>query len=607
MKSLIDLCTFLLTDVGGICSVETARDLMTIKSRAQHEGISFFTITLPDFASDFERSLELGHVDSTLFSGWKKRGCLPAFLQGFTSLVFGTKGRLMNEPNASAVYCIRQVCRVFKKVRLPCTSVRESAAFKKFVQTETAFSEFDIVGSDRYHHFGSVADQLWSNVFGSEFNTFGLVPKHGPGATAEGVSGNAKYLHMHWTERLERSFPVTEHYFTSVNHMLDDQQGLRRMTLVEEKEELPVRVISVPKTLKAPRIIAIEPVCMQYTQQAVGRWIMNMIQRSPFVNSVIRFNDQSVNQHMALTSSRNRLFSTIDLSDASDRVPLSMVQRMLESCPDLLDAVLACRSRSAKLPSGSIVELRKFASMGSALCFPIESMYFYTIIVHAILWKRRLLPTRRNLLLIAKRVYVFGDDIIVPKDETDTVLEALAYYNCKVNATKSFWNGKFRESCGTDAFDGIDVTPIYLREMRPSSRQATAGIVSWIATSNLFHEVGCWKTADYMKSVVEGLLGKLPVVLETSPGLGWHSFLGLPSDLKTCDKLHRPLVHTFKVRPTREKDNLDGYPALLKYFLNAQNREIDFELRPRTVGKKHLTSSVRCGTVSRKRHWVPAS
>jgi hypothetical protein len=606
MKSLICLCTALLADAGRLCSVETTRDLIEIKSRVQHEGVSFLTITLPDFATDFERGLELGRVDSTFFSGWKKRGCLPAFLQGFTSLVFGADGRILNEPDTTAVYCTRQICRVFKKIRLSCSKRRERGAFDRFEQIEAAFCEDYQSKDDCSDHFDRVASALWSGVFEDKFNEFALVPKHGPGATCERVSGNAKYAHMVWYERLESSFPATEHFFTNVNHMLDERHGLEKLTMIAPDSEKPVRVISVPKTLKAPRIIAIEPVCMQYAQQGVGRWITKCIQRSVLTKEAIRFDDQTVNQRMAISSSLNGRFSTIDLSDASDRVPLSMVERMLACNPELLGAVLACRSRRAELPNGTVLDLKKFASMGSALCFPIESMYFYTIIVHALLWKHKQPPTRRNLIKIANRVYIFGDDIIVPTGETDTVLEALAKYGCKVNTTKSFWRGKFRESCGADAFNGIDVTPIYLREMRPSGRRSTAGVVSWVATSNLFHEAGCWQTADFMKNEIEELLGKLPVIRETSPGLGWVSFMGIPENLRQCKYLHRPLVRTYKVQTTRVSDVLNGYPALLKYFLNAHHLEGDV-LRPRSISKKHLASSVRCGTVSRKRHWVPAS
>lgn len=601
MKSLIHLAEALLTDVGRICSVETARDRDTLRQRAQHEGSSFLTITLPDFATDFERCLELGKVDSTLFAGWRKRGCLPAFLRGFTSLVFGTDGRVLNEPEKEAVYCIRQFCRFFKKVKLQCSSRRTEAALKKFRQVEADLCE-DVPDDDRLKHFLSCGDLIWGNVlqFGDEFFAE-LVPRHGPGATAEGAKANAKYSHRNWYERLDRWFPVADYLMCNYNQIDHPTDGLGKVVMVGPEEELPVKVTPVPKTLKTPRIIAIEPVCMQYAQQALLRWLVPVLQGSDLLSGAIRFTDQTVNQRMALAASLDGSHSTIDLSDASDRVPLSMVRQMLRTVPDFLGMVEACRSRKAKLPDGEVLTLRKFASMGSALCFPIESMYFYTIIVHSILWKQRKYPCLRDIRSVSKRIHIFGDDIIVPTDETDTVIEGLAHFKCKVNTSKSFWNGKFRESCGVDGFMGQDVTPVYLRELRPSHRRAASSIVSWVATSNLLFKAGCWQTADVMKNGVESLLGKLPVLGDDSPGLGWSSFQTPP--VKTmCIHTQVPIVRTYSVRMVRQDDRLDGYPALLKYFLRSHGKELQ---GPTTVDKKHLAQSVRCGTVSRQRHWVP--
>jgi hypothetical protein len=307
-----------------------------------------------------------------------------------------------------------------------------------------------------------------------------------------------------------------------------------------------------------------------------------------------------------MQSSSDLSLSTIDLSDASDRVPYSVVRQMLRCVPDLWDAIDACRSRSAQLPNGRIIDLKKFASMGSALCFPIESMYFFTIIVHAILWKHNLPPTLANIVNASRGLHVFGDDIIIPRHETDIVMQALMQFNCKVNTTKSYWNGQFRESCGMDAFEGTDVTPVYVRESAPRKRRDSSGLISWTSTSNQFHLAGMWRTADYMKNVVERTLGALPVVQDTSPGLGWTSFLGCQEHERMCRHTHVPLVRTYKVVARRVPDTLDGYPALLKYFLRVENQAIDSLLRPLTTDKKHLTSSARCGTVSRKRHWVPS-
>jgi len=601
MKSLVNLLSALLADAGSICSVETARDLITIKSRTQHEGISFLTITLPEFASDFERGLELGRIDSTLFLGWRKRGCLPAFLQGFTSLVFGPDGRVRDEANASAVFCVRQICRIFKKVRIPCSSERESATFRKYHDLEASLSDTLCVPDDRLHHFRGVCRIIWDTVFGrEEFNSSRLVPRHGPGATAERISGNAKYAHHVWYERLSDVFHFDEYIFSSLSQFDDPLYGYNSVKFIEEHQELPVRVISVPKTLKGPRIIAIEPVCMQYVQQAVGRYVMDSIEGSTLTRKSIRFTDQSVNQQLAMQSSLQKDLATLDLSDASDRVLLDSVRHMLHSQPNLLAAVEACRSRTAQTPDGKVISLKKFASMGSALCFPIESMYFYSVIVHTLLWERKLTPHIADIRKMSAMVHVYGDDIIVPVHETDSVIEGLTLFGNKVNTTKSFWNGSFRESCGCDAFNGIDVTPVYVREMRPKTRRDSAGLISWVSTSNQLHAAGCWRSAQLMKHEVERVLGSLPVVGSESPGLGWTSFLGVPTRVM-CRHMHIPLVKTHKVITRRERDALEGYPALLKYFLRTEKA-----VRPIPISKEHLQFSVRNGSVSRKRHWVRA-
>lgn len=605
MKSLNDLSSALLGDLGSICSVETARDLITIKSRAEHEGQEFYTLTLPTFADDFERSLEQGFVDSSCFAGFKraKHAATPEFLQAFTSLVFTAEGVLCDKPCHKAIYAVRQFCRFFKKLRVPCTDARIAEAFKKYLSVEAEFRTTCNLDHDRLDHFKSVSDLLWLHVFGSrEFNSLELVPKHGPGATANRISGNRKYSHLEWHQRLERSFPFLEYLFASLNQMDCETHGYTSVKLFTPDQELPVRVITVPKTLKAPRIIAIEPVCMQYTQQAVARWIMSKIERSSLIGGAIRFYSQDENKRMAMVASATKRWSTIDLSDASDRVPWDMVQIMLAAQPDLLRAVDDCRSRRAELPDGTLVSLKKFASMGSALCFPIEAMYFTTVIVHGILWDRGKYPTYSEMRSILSRLHLFGDDIIITKEETDSALRALAAFNCKVNTTKSFMNGSFRESCGCDAYDGTDVTPVYLREVAPAGRRNSAELLSWISTSNQLHMAGLWRTADYMKNVVEKVLGRLPTLFETSPGLGWYSFVGCVATGE-CKKLHRPVVRTFTVRALKQRDPLDGYPALLKYFLNS-----DVPRSPipgRSVSEKHLQFSVQRGAVSRKRHWVP--
>lgn len=83
-KDAVAKCTDVTLDV---------RDLLTLKSRFEDEGLSFLTITLPTFGKDFDLSLAQGGIDSTLFRSFKKRAKAPAFLQGFFSHIFDEAAR----------------------------------------------------------------------------------------------------------------------------------------------------------------------------------------------------------------------------------------------------------------------------------------------------------------------------------------------------------------------------------------------------------------------------------------------------------------------------------------------------------------------------------
>jgi len=569
MKSLMRLLSCVLEDSSIRCCTSTARDFETITRRVEHEGLSFLTITLPTFAQDFERSLEEGRIDHTRFSSFKKNGALPNLLRGLLGLVFDSRtGVILDDVDIDAIFCIRQVCLMFKKLLLPCSSERERRAYARFIECESEVVNGRPEGySAAAERFSVVADLIWGSVFGDLSAKLGsssavLRPRHGPGATAERISGNLKYDIRTWHSRLETRFPSAD--FAIPNYSYSDQ--LDSINFLEPEAEPPVRVITVPKTLKTPRIIAIEPVCMQYTQQAVLEILVDILESHSLTVGSVNFTDQTKNQILALKSSRDGRFATIDLKDASDRVSLDIVKLMLRKCPDLLDTILACRSTTAEVPGQGVVHLAKFASMGSALCFPMEAMVFYTIVVSAVLRERQLQISYKNLLRVKKEVLVYGDDIIVPSDCVLSVIRELEDLNLRVNQHKSFWTGKFRESCGEDAYDGNRVTPVYVRRMLPEKRSQTSEMISTVSLANQMYKAGFWRTCRYLRAYCESI-AKIPYVLETSPVIGWHSFLGNYDVGRTCQWTHAPRVYGMLVSETKRRSVSTGPASLMKYFL----------------------------------------
>jgi len=601
----IDACNKCIADVSDL------RDLETIRSRVEGEGISFLTITLPNFCRDFERSLANGYIDSTLFSGFRKCGSIPAFLQGMISQLFNREtGRIYDEKPEEAstiVESVRQLCLAFKKVEIACTPKRVQAAISSFSDTEQAFETFSIPEAD-HAEFLRVSAVLWDTCI-SSISIEQCKPRHGPGATAEGISGNQKYSWQRWHERLEPYFPIIENGFPL--GIPPDEKELNIVTFVAEADEQPVRVVCVPKTLKGPRIIAIEPCCMQYTQQGIRDVLYERIESYRVTAGHVNFRDQSVNQKLALMASTSGQLATIDLSDASDRVPRSLALEMFRSNPDLMGAIDACRSTRAELPNGTIIgPLQKFASMGSALCFPVEAMYFYTICVMALIRACNLPVTHENCFKLSRDVYVYGDDIVVPTAYAMIVLDYLRKYNCKVNVNKTFYSGNFRESCGVDAYCGYEVTPTYLTQECPENKQQASRLISWVSAANSFYKKGYWRTASFIFEKVERILGPLPYVSEESGGLGRISFLGYLSvgRWQTAKDPRKPNYQRFEIRcwvpePVYRTDKLEGYGALTKSFLKLD----DLKNRPVSRDALHLERSALHGAVALKRRWLPVT
>lgn len=647
---LVELAACVYKDAAAKCTVDKPdmlRDLETIRSRVKHEGLSFITITLPTFGSDLETCLALGYIDTNLFRAFRrpKRQAIPAFLRGMLCHVFDSgTGRIFDETDnlISAIEGLRQIAATFKKVGLACSKNRTRQAFTKFIKTEQDLRR-SLRRSD-IATFSSVSRLLWGSVLAGKeamLLTEGR-PKHGPGATAERISGNSKYVHKRWHDRLEPYFPLFHNAFSSENAYWSEE--FEKVSIVKEADEQPVRVIAVPKTLKTPRIIAIEPVCMQYAQQSISKQLIQLLESHKFTSGQINFRCQETNRDLAIKASKTGKFATLDMSEASDRVPCSLALSMFDCVPEIRNAIWACRSRSAHLPGEYFstskngikpkpkrIPLRKFASMGSALCFPVEAMYFYTICVKALLVEQNLPTTWHNLRKVCRQVYVYGDDIIVPTHYAEAVMETLQEYYCKVNVAKSFWTGRFRESCGMDAYAGEEVTPTYVRQMPPHHRKSTAALISWVKTSNLFYRRGYWQTASYMKDHVEALLGKLPIIGEKCGGLGWESYQGSVTAERWNTDYQVMEVKTWVPETVYQTDGLNGYPALTKCLLlleeapkspfhsnfPKERSSLSYLMRGGKIDDgfraaedeglqrtQHLVKTSRFGVVAMKRRWV---
>lgn len=599
MKSLTELWSKVAQDMGHLCRVSTVRDFKTVTDRVAHEGESFLTISLTDYAKDLQKGLERGFVAPSDYAAFSRSRGLPRFLGGFLERVFDRDtGRLLDQPCVDSIFAVRQLTLMFGKIAKPCSDARQKRAIQDWLQCESEVRQSDscLSPEDReafrsmsLRLFGDTLSALDRQIYEGE-----VKPKHGPGATADRLRGNAKFDQLEWTVRMEGVFPYGEHALPSWRY----HQKLDRVDFREPGRERPVRVTLVPKTLKTPRIIAIEPTCMQFMQQGVMEILTRLLEADNTTSEMIGFTDQTPNQRLAHEASLGKGLATLDLSEASDRVSNQHVRLLTQHFPHLFEAVDATRSRKAEVPGHGVIRLAKFASMGSALCFPMEAMVFLTIIFLGVQDAHRRRLSREDIESYKGRVRVYGDDLIVPIDALPHVFARLTAFGLKVNRDKTFWNGKFRESCGRDYYAGTDVTPVRVRHGFPSSREDVREVMAAVSLRNRLYEHGMWGTAKWMDEWIEPLLGgKYPVVAPSSPVLGRVSLLGYETQ-RMHPTLHRPEVRGWTVLSQLPRSRVSGEGALLKFFLRRGDEPFE--------DKRHLERSGRPEIVRTVLRWAPS-
>lgn len=206
----------------------------------------------------------------------------------------------------------------------------------------------------------------------------------------------------------------------------------------------------VPKNYKTDRTIATEPDWNMFLQKGLGALIRRKLKR---VHQDL--DDQSTNRFLAAVGSIDGSLSTLDMSMASDTVAYRLVEYLVR--PDWFEALTRVRCAVGFYTHDGVVNpvlYEKFSSMGNGCTFELESLIFYG-----------LLRAVSELSGEADhRLYVYGDDVVVPSGMSSLAIEYLQKAGFMLNLDKSFTSGPFRESCGGHYFEGDDVTPFYVRE-----------------------------------------------------------------------------------------------------------------------------------------------
>lgn len=579
------------------CNMENDIDLLIDRCRCR--GFSILMDTLPDLGKLYEASLDSGYFP------WEDYPLPLRRAKGFLPLMgtlirqsFLQTGRMIDvEPEM--VQATRSFLYLFKKVNKDASKAAKDRAVFEFCQLEEQLPELHPFWDGS--HFekrslrsfycvdsavpfgGHLVDWMeriapFTLSYGEGFwdDLERTRPKHGPGAVSDVSSRGDKYLFPSWPQSLCSVFPANgwaTHLHDSADESVPDYWG----------EENPSSELKcVPKTLSKPRVIASEPTAMQYCQQALMVLLRKMVSRS-YLSEIVDFTSQEKSREIL---QRETNVSTIDLSSASDRLHANVVLALFKHSPDVLHALRACRTRYCFVGELHPVKLKKFAAMGSAVTFPVQSMVYATAALSALLyeehgkWKVTFNVRKMIEEIITKyghQTQVFGDDIIVPthaRISTESLLETIGL---KVNRSKSFSND-FKESCGMDVYKRQEVTPLYLGNLAPVVRRQD--VASVVEVSNNAYLKGYWNLARSIEQQVpKKLRAFIPVSSEPLPSLRYTSFcrgtvyrstkVRWNEDLQSCE------IRAFIPRSSQERVCRDDWSDLLQYFIEARRSTFD--------------------------------
>ena len=249
-----------------------------------------------------------------------------------------------------------------------------------------------------------------------------------------------------------------------------------------------------PKRTDISRTISSEPSLNMFYQLGLAALYEARLQEFFGIN----LEDQpEKNRELARRGSVDGSLVTIDLSEASNTVGLNMVR---QSAPrGLVQYLEDLRCAELQLPDDSWVALHMVSTMGNGVTFPLETLIFACIVVAASLVGTE--AERKSLALhtwdgkfrretaetVTANWGVFGDDIICSQQAVGGVLRLLSLLGFKVNGSKSFVEGPFRESCGADMYLGKDVAPVYVKNLgTPQDRYALLNSLTiWTAKTGI--------------------------------------------------------------------------------------------------------------------------
>lgn len=650
---------------------ELLKDRARLVRLIAQRGLPFLLVDLPALGKHLDRCVAEGQYNSSGLPGSRQVSrtvVIPKMFRGLYLLVFNEAGRLREDIDVQAYFFLRQILYGAKKACGQCSDERTRREVAEFFNTDRCLPhphpwwDADSVGEEEYQVvFPGFARETWytskaetsrkseeeatpslsaetcsnqillvvldkvvehiSSALGPyRFDRWDF--KHGPGAVSDLRSGANRYWFANWSERLEHVFPIAECAYSNLGNWSASKRV--RNSLPDELSDFQTAtepsssLTAVPKTFMKPRLIASEPSEHMWCQQNVKHYMYTQV-RNSWIGQFIKFDDQTLNQELCVRGSKDGSLVTLDLSAASDRVSCCCVGNMFRGNPSLLHALRSTRTRRLRQSfleeEPDVVVVRKYSTMGNATTFPVESLIFLaTALAAALVSEGHVNATPEEIQSLVGRVSVFGDDIVAPNSCSRPLIRLLEILDFKVNTSKSFLTGRFRESCGVDAYAGEVITPAYwhgVPEDKPES------IASTLEVANNFYKKFLVNTSARIWSSVPAKYRNFPVVSMDSGVAGLQSF---------CAPTRAPLAKarwnaelqeeeflllTFSGSKI-EKREIGNDTALLQFHTEYVHTEQPYVGLGRLIGRLTPNENWESGVATErpslkiKRRWVPS-
>lgn len=437
-----------------------SEDIHHLAERLRSEGSSFVKVTLPILGKAFDAALIHGSFNCPMnFATWKGTR-IPKFLRPVFLRVLDDAGSLRSSPCITSIYFLRQFLLFDGKLIAEPTPKQKVAAVNGFIDRQRRLGETTL---PKDHPVLQRAQRLLTRML-KRCDLSNITPGHGPGGVAEGYTRFERWDFRTWPSRAERWYPY--HVYGSQSFEALCQQGPPVMV-----KNSTTKCSLVPKDFKGPRLISSESAATQYLQQGQMKLLMQFVDSHWLMSRSIKFRDQTWNQAKCHTAYDDGI-ATLDLSNASDTVSAALVWYLLSGVPKLRSQLFCTRSQYM-IVEGQRIRITAFSPMGSAVCFPVETLVFWALTMASVRFvqfqwgmsglnnpdgsKDPMLPSESEM---ASAIAVFGDDILVPDYALAVLIGTLTEVGCEVNTDKTCYQTPFRESCGSEYFNHTDVAII---------------------------------------------------------------------------------------------------------------------------------------------------